>query len=360
MTNDYEKSYERKYEHRQGIFFPLLLVAVGLLFLLGTLGIIPGGTGAGFIKYWPVLLIIMGLDSFYRHDGGYVGATLILGMGIIFLLGNLGYLEVTPWQVVLQFWPALLVAAGLDLIVGRRSFWSLMAGIILGGALVAGIFWMGLAAPLQSSEAIVTTISQEKEDVRSATLHINPIAGNLNISSGAGTAYLLEGSLTSKRDEEIRQTYNDGIYRLEGSNQPVYPFFVWGPSSPYRWDLKLTTAIPLDLETQLLAGSQAIELDGLDISNLDVETVMGETRLILSEENQFDGKTNGVFGSLVLLVPEGLPVHVVEDCAICSVDAPPDFERDGKDIWSPGARNESQVELRVNLVFGTLRVEYLP
>ena len=55
-----------------------------------------------------------------RRKPGLVGPTILIAMGVIFLLNNLGLVSWDIWGTLLQLWPILLIALGLDMLVGRR------------------------------------------------------------------------------------------------------------------------------------------------------------------------------------------------------------------------------------------------
>ena len=48
---------------RRSIFWALLLISIGVVFLLNTLGYIPGNGWELFLKLWPLIFIIGGLDK---------------------------------------------------------------------------------------------------------------------------------------------------------------------------------------------------------------------------------------------------------------------------------------------------------
>ena len=102
------------------LFFPLLLIAVGVVMLLNTAHMIQGSTLDTLLRLWPLIFIVGGRDSLYRREGA-VGAVLAIGIGTIFLLGNFGYLPASGWMLLLRYWPVLLIAGGLDILIGRRS-----------------------------------------------------------------------------------------------------------------------------------------------------------------------------------------------------------------------------------------------
>jgi len=98
-----------------GSFFALLLIAVGAVFLVANLM----GTGAGdiFRTWWPLLLIFFGGKHIATRCGGLWG-WFLLGAGGFFLARNLDVLDAQVWGYV---WPALIVLAGLTMLLPRRK-----------------------------------------------------------------------------------------------------------------------------------------------------------------------------------------------------------------------------------------------
>ena len=88
-----------------------LLIAVGTVVLLDHMDVIHADR---FWKYWPVLLIIVGIAKLVS-EGKRVGGLLLILMGGFLLAEHLGYTSLT-WATV---WPALLIAAGIAMIWGR-------------------------------------------------------------------------------------------------------------------------------------------------------------------------------------------------------------------------------------------------
>jgi hypothetical protein len=82
-----------------------VIVLLGILFLLQNLGII---YVAYIWQYWPVILIAMGLSRAAGDRGINRRASggLIAIVGLVFLARNLGYLHADVWQL---FWPAILI-----------------------------------------------------------------------------------------------------------------------------------------------------------------------------------------------------------------------------------------------------------
>jgi len=99
-------------EHSGRIFWGLLLIVVGGLFLLESLH--KADAGEIISQYWPVILIAVGLwilfTSGFRNT---LSALVLMAVGAIFLLINLGVFEHDVWNYA---WPLFIVVIGLWLV----------------------------------------------------------------------------------------------------------------------------------------------------------------------------------------------------------------------------------------------------
>ncbi len=115
----------------------LILIAIGILFALESLGWIQGFE---IWEFWPVILIIAGISHIVRprKPGHRAWGLLEIAFGAFFLLRTLGVFWISFWKV----WPVFLVLAGLHLIwqawvtgprgaagVGERAHDGAMAGL---------------------------------------------------------------------------------------------------------------------------------------------------------------------------------------------------------------------------------------
>ena len=77
-----------------------------------------------------------------RRGTNLTGALLLIAVGGFFLALNFGLLDWSVLDNIWRFWPVLLILAGLEALIGGRSAAGLFAGVIVLGILVA----MALAA----------------------------------------------------------------------------------------------------------------------------------------------------------------------------------------------------------------------
>jgi predicted membrane protein len=107
-----EKRYDdRHFKFSSHLFFGLLVIALGVLFLLGNLGFV---NAHHVWLYWPVLLVIFGLVKLAsaREVPSRVLGFLLAVFGALLLGHNFGYFYFSIWD----FWPLLLVWVGFNIV----------------------------------------------------------------------------------------------------------------------------------------------------------------------------------------------------------------------------------------------------
>ncbi len=102
---------------RSGRFFwGFVLIVVGTLFLLDQLNV--ADAGHIIARYWPVILIVIGLWILVTHDfRNSLGGLVLVGVGAIFLLINLDIFHEDVWSYA---WPLAIIVVGLWLILRPR------------------------------------------------------------------------------------------------------------------------------------------------------------------------------------------------------------------------------------------------
>jgi len=75
--------------HRRSLSGPIIMIAIGAIFLLGTMGVLSwGNLGHWFAHYWPVILIVAGLIKLIEYQAAQRDGTKPAGLGAggVFLL----------------------------------------------------------------------------------------------------------------------------------------------------------------------------------------------------------------------------------------------------------------------------------
>jgi predicted membrane protein len=114
----------------------IIIVLIGVVFMLNTLGIADIQLGSLFADYfWPVVLILMGLTFLTgsRHVSGsrLVISIVLIGLGLVMIGNHLGLFHVYTDNLWGLFWPVILILIGVNLLSRNRGSnnWAVMGTV---------------------------------------------------------------------------------------------------------------------------------------------------------------------------------------------------------------------------------------
>ncbi len=119
-----------------------------------------------------------------RRPPSFFWPLIFIGAGVILLLANLGYLPWQSWNMLWRLWPLLLVALGIDLLIGRRSMLGAVLSALLILLLIAGVAVIALFA--QNIPPMVEAAGSA--ELRTEHVQYRRLAWNAPRSASTGTA----------------------------------------------------------------------------------------------------------------------------------------------------------------------------
>jgi len=291
-----------------------------------------------------------------------VGPVILIGLGVVFLLNNLGMLAWSVWEVIFRLWPVLLIAAGLELIIGRRSVWGSLLALVLTLAVLAGALWLFGAGIGTGRVVAAEEIRQALNGATQAEVIIAPAVGTLHVDALRESASLVEGVIHLGRGERVTRDFaiedEKASLALRSEGTTFSPFVGWW-GDERGWDLGLTPGVPLQLEISLGAGQSDVDLTGLMVSNLDVSMGVGQTRVILPDEGRFQAKIDCAIGQTIVVIPAGLEARIRVDTGLAASQLPAGYQRRDDIYTSPGyATAENRVDLEVSQAIGNVTIRH--
>jgi len=293
-----------------------------------------------------------------------VGPVILIGLGVIFLLNSLGILAWGVWEVIFRLWPVLLIAAGLEIILSRLSIWGSLLALVLTVAVLAGALW--LLAPDLATERMAAgeDVRQALGDASRAEVIIEPGVGSLHIealpeSALAVPSALVEGVVGVGRGQRVKRHFTVAgkiaTFTLQTEGMTLGPFI--GRGNQWSWNLGLAPEVPLGLEVSLGVGLADVDLTGLTVDDLEVSVGIGQTTVTLPDEGRFYGKIEGAIGETVVVIPAGLAARIRVDTGIAASDLPAGYQQRGDVYTSPDyASADDRVDLEVGQAIGKLTI----
>jgi hypothetical protein len=237
---------------------------------------------------------------------------LLIGVGVTWLLVNLGIISDVDWRILWRFWPLILIAIGLDILFARRTP---ILGAILGlGTVALAILLLALAPSLgltTSTEIFTDRFTEPVGVATSAEVEIDLSVGPITIDALSDSSQLVDAEIThigkiifESRGEEKKTV------RLEQEKGLEFNM-LYSPEEELEWDIGLSPDIPLFLELHGGVGEAQMDLSKLQLTGVDVDLDVGEMDLTLPETGEvYTVKVNGGVGEVRITIPEGANVRL--------------------------------------------------
>ena len=181
-------------------------------------------------------------------------------------------------------------------------------------------------SPSTTSFNEVRTESQtvNLEFVTSANVQIDFPAGELKVQSG--TSNLMDASFRYNLDDwqpQVNYSKKGVQAELVVSRQPGADRMAVKSGLINEWEIQLSENVPMDLVIRTSAGNSQLELGGLDLSSLTMETGTGATNVNLDGAWQHDVKVTirGARVDLTVNLPAEMGVRVDKETGLASVTA---------------------------------------
>jgi hypothetical protein len=297
-----------------------------------------------------------------RRRPSLIGPLILITIGILFLLANLGYLPLSFWEIAYQFWPLILILIGLEIIIGRRSIISGLVILVLWFALIAGVLWLSFAGAemFASPTAVTDPIQQPLGEIKSATIDLNIGVATASITAlGTDTADLLKGTWRHSGATQIIKTYDvvgsEGRLALRETGPSSWMPFGLGAA---RWDLALNPNIPIALRLNGGVGHADLDLAALGIPSLNIDAGVGTINVTTPKSGVTTMRVNGGAGNVRVTIPEGVAARIRVDKGIGSVRVDETrFPKSGNGYQSSDFTNApNKIDLQVDGGVGSVEI----
>ena len=206
-----------------------------------------------------------------RRRGFPLFPTLIIALGVLLLLQTTG---VVPWEAswsaIWRLWPVLIIVLGINIAFGNRMPW--LAGTLIALVLIAAV-GIGIALPNEvlSGAESVAILEEPLDGVETVDVIIDLGAGTLSVGSlSADSANLVEGELRNFGGSEVRTsvTRSEDHAEIELSTGGfTFDFFGNGDR---RWDVRLSPAPSISIDLYTAASDLTLDLTRLNASNVSI------------------------------------------------------------------------------------------
>jgi predicted membrane protein len=231
------------------------------------------------------------------HRSIFWGIVLIIA-GFVFILSNMGILTFNIWQFI---GPMLLILFGIWVIVGA----------------IAG-------------RGATKTVSVPSEGIVMAHMQIDFAAGKLNIQANSDPYQLIDGELSDGFDLNTSQGGNQAEITLK--LQPQFFPLLWIPNG-VEWNVRLNTNVVWSFNINTGASETIIDLTGLKVGELVLNTGASSTSLTLPAEGRAGRYTiKAGLAGVNVRIPSGVSASIRSSAGLgaVTVDQSRFFRRNGE------------------------------
>lgn len=298
----------------------------------------------------------------HRRYPSLVWPIILITVGVLFLLSNLGVFKDVNFGEFWRLWPVLLILFGLEILVGRRSVLGNVIVLIITIAVVAGVVILLVSAPEvlgRPPGGAVHRINEPLNGVERADLEVDFGAGQLDIRALTDSSSLITGELDLASRRTPSWTIDRGSGRASMTLQYTRGnwFGDWGRGRGDEWDLRLSPKVGYSLDVDVGAGIAMLDLTGLNLKELNIANGAGQSTLILPKEGDFSARVSSGVGRLVLEIPDEMAARVQIDRGLGPLEISSRFEKRGDvyvtDDWDT---NENRVDLEIDIGVGQITV----
>lgn len=233
---------------------------------------------------------------------------ILVGVGITWLLVNLGYIPGFTLGQLLKLWPILLIVMGVDIIFGRRYPW---AGTVIGLLAVAGIVAILVMSPSLGIQAVPQAKTETfTEPVGTATSVKYSIEGS---SAPVSVDALKSGDELVHAVITHRSVFN---FDVSGSTQKTVrlsestdssSWLNWDFTSiPTKWDISMARNIPTEIVLNGGSGSLDFNLKDIALTSLRADLGSGASDFTLPAlKDSYEVEIDSGSGSVHVVIPDG-------------------------------------------------------
>jgi hypothetical protein len=289
----------------------------------------------------------------------------LIALGTVFLLNNLGVLDWGVWSLILRLWPVLLIGIGLDLLVGRRSVWGSLLVVLVMLGILAGAIWYYGVQPAGGRLLEGERLCQPLQGAQQADVTIEFGAGSLTMEAlEASSQNLVEGTARLWRGERVAEDFSvqQGVAEYRLRTVGFEPLIIFGPwDEGHNWDLAFNASVPIELTARMGVGQATLDLSDLSLEGLDVGLGVGQANITLPSEGVWSVSIRTGVGETIVRIPQGVAARIHARGGLVSISVDAAYPRQGEVYVSPDYETaENRVEVEVNGGIGSIRVVQIP
>ncbi len=357
-------------------FMPILVILAGAFFQLQAMGLLGTTSGALLEIAWPAIFIAAGLDLFFGAKR-ILGSAVLIFSGLAVLIFNITGGSSETWNVFINFWPLLLILFGIDMLLCGRS----LAGSLLVMIFIAILVYAILGAkgvvpipdvPLPTSSGMaksfpITTPDPGSTPSSSQSRQIDyllPPQANVNLRFGVNSGKLqlksenlenrgLTGSIALASNETLSEEMSQDEFAVSYNLSSNAASEI--ANSEAFWNLKVSQGKQVALSLKMKNGYQIIDFRGMNFTSAEILNNSGNIDVMLPYTSQIPINLQSANGTIRIFIPQGAAVYCSYTGNNTTVTYPENYVQSGSEIYTTSTTGQV-IPVNVQLSNGTIKL----
>ena len=244
-----------------------------------------------------------------RHHPSLVGPLILITIGVLLLLNQMGRLPGNIWWSLWRYWPVILILLGIEILIEvSRSRVLYLLGLLIAIAVLGGVIGYAVLRSGESPSARpvtdTETLSHSLQDADRGQVTLRLGAGTVNVGALSDSPNFVEGKIEyADRSRQVEQQFavKNGRAEFELRGREESPPWTPGTNKGETWQLRFTPRVPLEMRIETGAGIVQADLSGLQVTQLDVNIGVGSAVLTLpSVEGTATAAVNVAIGEVTV------------------------------------------------------------
>lgn len=283
----------------------------------------------------------------------------LLFLGIVFLLQTLNVLPWGLWGTLWRFWPILLIVVGLSILLRRYNRWLVSVLILVLFFACLGIAICQYESSLPAGETI-KSFSAPLDNLERAQIQINFTAGSLTMGSLPATSPNFVEADSGMKNGDMRTSFHrqDSEATLHLRTEQTNRRF-WDEDEN-SWEIRLTRNIPLTIDVKSAVGNLDLDLSELKVTELQMEIDAGNYIVNMpSSAGTTRAYIEADIANIEVTIPEGVAAKLKVDTDLSAFEVDESrFPKKGDYYISPDFESaENRVELEIDCDIGRVQVK---
>lgn len=238
----------------------------------------------------------------------FSGAVILIALGLLFLLNTTGIVGWGIWLYIFRFWPLILILIGIKIMLPKNQITNILMGsiyliVVIFVGLSSYYFAIGQKVPIFSnaftncflnncnapsnsiySQADSIVTKAEYPQISEKILNLTVAATKLTIGDTNSDNYFqIRSQYPSNQSKPtIQSKLQDGILTTTFDNTKIQYNTIWGYQSPNS-DITIgQIGIPTNIDLKLGAGQTNMVLDETTMKSIDASVGAGDLNITLS------------------------------------------------------------------------------